>query len=288
MNKPCEDTDFNMKKSLNCSGRLLDLSTAAIMGILNLSPDSFYDGGKNSSLHDYIHHTSTMLLQGAAIIDIGGQSTRPGARRLNETEEWARLEGPLTVLIKEFPDVIFSIDTFYSSIAKRAVEAGASIINDISGGNLDPKMFSTVATLRVPYILMHMQGEPNTMQIAPAYKDVTIEILDFFNSRIRQLRELGQIDIIIDPGFGFGKSIEHNYQILKKLHLLTLTGAPVLAGLSRKSMISKVLKIKNEESLNGTTVLNTIALLNGASILRVHDVKEAAEAVRLVEQLKSV
>jgi dihydropteroate synthase len=288
MNKPGKDTDFNMKNSLNCSGKLLDLSTVSIMGILNLTPDSFYDGGKNLSPDAYLKTSNKMLEQGAKIIDIGGQSTRPGATRLTEEEEWQRLKTPLSELVKEFPDTIFSIDTFYSSIARRAVHIGASMVNDVSAGSIDPDMFKVVSELNVPYVLMHMQGEPATMQIKPEYADVMTEMINFFATKIRKLRQAGQIDIIIDPGFGFGKTTEHNFQILKNLDMLNITGLPILAGLSRKSMVSNVLDIKISDSLNGTTVLNTIALMNGAKILRVHDVKESMDAVKLVEKLKSV
>lgn len=267
---------------------LLDLSTPAVMGILNLTPDSFFDGGKYSSEVDYMQHTHLMLENGAKIIDIGGQSSRPGAVTLDEEEEWRRIKNPLSKLIKEFPSAIFSIDTFYASVAKRAVDSGASIVNDISGGTMDKNMFQTIAGLKVPYILTHIKGTPESMQNDPQYDNLLPEILDFFVEQTEQLMMLGITDIIIDPGFGFGKTNEHNYQILKNLHLFKMLGYPVMAGLSRKSMITKVLKTKTIDSLNGTTVLNTIALMNGATILRVHDVKEAYEAIQLVRLMKSV
>ncbi|TAH43580.1 MAG: dihydropteroate synthase [Bacteroidetes bacterium] len=277
-----------MKKYLNCSGRLLDLSTPIIMGILNLSPDSFFDGGKYPEEKNYIDAVRLMLDQGAGIIDIGAQSTRPGASLLASDEEWSRLHTPLKNLQREFPDAIFSIDTFYSSVAKKSVELGVSMVNDVSAGSIDPKMFSTVAALKVPYVLMHMQGVPATMQANPKYDNVSIELIDFFSEKTEQLLESGVTDIIIDPGFGFGKSMEHNFLLLKKLAVLKIHDMPILAGLSRKSMVSKVLGIKSNEALNGTTVLNTIALMKGADILRVHDVKEAVECVKLVTQLKKV
>ena len=288
INKPDEDTDYKMKKCLNCSGKLLDLSTKAVMGILNLTPDSFHDGGKNLLADHYIEHTRKMIIDGAAIIDVGGQSTRPGSELLDEECEWSRIREPLTTLVKEFPQMIFSIDTFYSSVAKRAVDKGASIINDVSGGNLDLKMFSAVAKMKVPYILMHMKGTPQNMQVNPEYKDVVLDVLDFFSKKISELKLLGLSDIIIDPGFGFGKTLDQNYALLKHLNVFKICEAPILAGLSRKSMITKLIQGGDENSLNGTSVLNTIALINGADILRVHDVKEAKEAVDLVNKMKTV
>ena len=258
------------------------------MGILNLTPDSFHDGGKNKDSENYIEATRSMLDEGAGIIDIGAQSTRPGATQIAEEEERSRLNIPLKNLSKEFPDAIFSIDTFYSSVAKRAIDLGVSIVNDVSAGVLDPKMFSTIAELKVPYVLMHMKGLPATMQIQPEYQDLLLEIIDFFSEKIKALQALGVQDIVVDPGFGFGKTTDDNFVLLKKLSILKIHGLPILAGLSRKSMITKVLGNKNVNALNGTTVLNTIALLNGASILRVHDVKEAVETIKLVEQLKKV
>ncbi len=229
-----------------------------------------------------------MLEQGARIIDIGAQSTRPGAPLLDPEEEWLRLDKALKNLLKEFPKTIFSIDTFYSSVVKRSVDLGVSIVNDVSAGSIDPKMFSTIASLKVPYVLMHMQGQPATMQTKPEYRDVMMDIIDFFCEKTKQLKESGVNDIILDPGFGFGKSVEHNFILLKKLELLKIHDMPMLVGLSRKSMINKILGINSTDALNGTTVLNTIALMNGADILRVHDVKAAAECVKLVVQLKKV
>jgi len=258
------------------------------MGILNLSPDSFYDGGKHISGKQYIEHAGKMIAEGAAIIDIGGQSTRPGAELLSDEEEWSRVQKPLSELKKEFPQTIFSIDTFHSSVAARAVKAGVSIINDISGGNMDKEMFSTVAELKVPYIVMHMQGTPQTMQINPVYDDVVMDVLNFFNLKIDELKDLGLPDIIIDPGFGFGKTLDQNYLLLKHLSIFKFCKVPIIVGLSRKSMISNVISETKSNSLNGTTVLNTIALMKGADILRVHDVKEAVEAVNLIAKMQTV
>jgi len=277
-----------MKKSLNCNGRLVDLSTPAVMGILNLTPDSFHDGGKYIQNEVYLHHVESMLKSGALFIDIGAQSTRPGSTRLSAQEEWERLETALLKLLKEFPEAYFSIDSYHALVVKRAVSAGAALINDISGGEMDPEMFPTIAQLNVPYVMMHLQGTPESMQVAPVYDDVVSEVIDYFNERIRKLTGMGHTDILIDPGFGFGKTIAHNYELLHKLDLLKITGKPVLAGLSRKSMITKVLGISSKEALNGTTVLNTIALMKGADIIRVHDVKEAVEAINLVRQLGTV
>jgi len=288
IDKPHEDTDYKMKKCLNCSGKLLDLSTKAVMGILNLTPDSFHDGDKNLHGDHYIEHTGKMINDGATIIDVGGQSTRPGSELLDEESEWSRIKKPLAILVQEFPQMIFSIDTFYSSVAKRAIDTGASIINDVSGGNIDAKMFSVVAKMKVPYILMHMKGTPQNMQVNPEYKDIVLDVLDFFSKKLYELKLLGLTDIILDPGFGFGKTLDQNYTLLKHLNVFKICEAPILAGLSRKSMITKVLRVGNENSLNGTSVLNTIALINGADMLRVHDVKEAKEAIDLVNKMKTV
>jgi len=290
-----------MKKTLNCRGRLLDFSTPKVMGILNITPDSFYNGCKYSTESDIVAHLKQMLDEGAAIIDIGAQSTRPKATLISADDEWKRLEAILKLVRKEFPDAVFSVDTFYAEVAKKAVDSGADMINDISGGTMfyppPPKggapevpfrgfrgdMFSTIAELKVPYILMHIQGTPQTMQQQPHYGDVVKQVMDYFVERIEQLVSLGAHDIIIDPGFGFGKNTEHNYPLLSHLDLFKFFERPIIVGLSRKSMINKILGTKPEDALNGTTVLNTIALIKGANILRVHDVKEAVEAVKLVE-----
>lgn len=270
-----------MKKLLNAGGRPLDLSTPAVMGILNLTPDSFHEASRFSNLQDIIHQTHVYLEEGATIIDIGAQSTRPGAEYLSANEEWQRLEPVLKPLTDTFPNSIFSIDTFHAEIAEKAFDHGVTIINDISGGTLDQDMFATVARLQVPYILMHIQGTPKTMQVSPRYENVIEDILSSLSDKLQHLRDAGLNQIIIDPGFGFGKSMQQNYEILHELRRFEALAAPLLVGLSRKSMINRVLNVAPEAALNGTTVLNTIALMGGASILRVHDVKPAVEAVKL-------
>ena len=251
------------------------------MGIINVTPDSFYDGGRNNSIETALTHVRKHLEEGAKVIDIGGYSSRPGADEVTEQEELNRTIPVIEAILIAFPDTIISIDTFRSNVAKKAIEAGAAIINDISAGDLDENMFSVVAEKQVPYILMHMQGTPETMQKNPNYKNIIQEITYYFSERINALRKKGVIDIIIDPGFGFGKTLEHNYEILGKLNKFQLLNAPILVGISRKSMIYKLLKVSTQESLNGTIAANIIALQNGATILRVHDVKEAAECAKL-------
>lgn len=258
------------------------------MGIINITPDSFYEKSRSENPDTILRLAEKMLSEGASIIDIGGQSTRPGSKKVSPDEELKRIIEPVKALHKNFPEVIISIDTYFSEVAREAILAGASIINDISGGDFDPEMISTVADLNVPYILMHIKGNPETMQESPAYDNVAKEVLDYFIEKLDILKKAGVHDVIIDPGFGFGKTIDHNFQLLNKLSVFKITGKPVLAGISRKSTIYKPLNISAEEALNGTTVLNTIALLNGASILRVHDVKEAREAVLLVDRYMNV
>lgn len=276
----------NIPQLINCNGLLLSLSHPVVMGILNLTPDSFFDGGKFTDIRRMLHHAAEMVKKGATIIDIGSQSTRPGAKLISEKEEIKRLIQPLEILLKKFPEMIFSVDTFRSSVAKAAVEAGAHIINDISGGTMDKKMFKTAGKLYVPYILMHIKGTPQTMQKNPRYSNVVTEVIDFLQKRIYRLRNEGVKDIIVDPGFGFGKTLEHNLTLLNHLSEIRLiTGCPLLAGISRKSMINKILGTTPAEALNGTTVMNTIALLKGADILRVHDVKEAVEAVKIYQSM---
>jgi dihydropteroate synthase len=254
------------------------------MGILNITPDSFYDGGKYRNNETLLFQAEKMLNEGAAILDIGAVSSRPGAEEVPEDTELERLLPALENLLSAFPDAVISVDTYRSNVARTAVEAGAHIINDISGGTFDEKMFRTVADLNVPYVLMHIKGTPQNMQNNPQYVDVVQEVKYFFKKQLRKLGNTGVTEnIILDPGFGFGKTLENNYELLKDLSAFTDLGYPVLAGVSRKSMINKVLQATPDTALNGTTVLNTIALLNGAGILRVHDVKEAVEAVRLVE-----
>ena len=271
----------NNKTTINCKGKLIDISSPFVMGIINVTPDSFYDGGKNNSIESVINQVRKHLKEGATVIDIGGYSSRPGAEEVTEKEELNRTIPAIEAVLIAFPDTIISIDTFRSNVAKRAIEAGAAIINDISAGDLDKNMFSVVAEKQVPYIIMHMQGTPKTMQDNPNYKNIIQEIMYYFSEKINALRKKGVIDIIIDPGFGFGKTLEHNYKILGKLNNLQLLNAPVLVGISRKSMIYKLLNTSSKQSLNGTIAANIIALQNGANILRVHDVKEAAECIRL-------
>jgi dihydropteroate synthase len=261
--------------SINCKGKILNLSEPVIMGIINATPDSFYEGHLKYGKGDIVKMAGKMISEGAAILDVGGQSTRPGSQPITIEEELNRV----------IP-VIESVDTYNSQVAIAAVEAGASIINDISGGNLDKAMIPAVAVLKVPYVCMHMRGTPATMQKEPKYADIVKEILDYFINKIEECNKAGIKDVIIDPGFGFGKTIEHNFHILKKLSALSITNRAILVGLSRKSMIYKTLGIPVTDALNGTTVLNTMALLNGASILRVHDVKEAKESITLYDAYK--
>ena len=283
-----QDTLFCSKYKLNFGIKNLDLTTPAVMGILNITPDSFYDGGKYQTNKKIITRIKKMIDEGADIIDIGGYSTRPGAESISEKEELKRVIPVIKLARKHFPQIIISIDTFRSPVAKKAVKEGANIINDISGGTLDKKMFETVGKLNVPYVLMHMKGIPQTMQVNPKYKNVLAEVKKYLKQKIKLLKKSGVVQIIIDPGFGFGKTPEHNYALLKNLYQFKSLGFPIMAGISRKSMINKILKISPEKALNGTTVANTIALMNGADILRVHDVKEAKEAVRVVSYLLKI
>ena len=274
--------------TLNCKGRLLVIENPIVMGIINATPDSFYEGSRFMGEKNILQKAEKMLNEGADILDIGGQSTRPGSIQLSEDEELKRVIEPIEVLHKNFPEAIISIDTHQSKITKEAVAAGASVVNDISGGNLDPDMLQVVGKLNVPYICMHMQGTPQTMQKEPHYENVTREVLDFFIKKIDECKKAGIHDMIIDPGFGFGKTIKHNFELLKNLSVFKMLEKPLLAGVSRKSTIYKTLGITANEALNGTTVLNTISLLNGANILRVHDVKEAKEAVRLITAFRDL
>ena len=271
--------------TLNCRGRLLSLSRPLVMGILNVTPDSFYDGGRYAGVDAALFRASAMLEEGAAIIDIGGMSSRPGAEILSSETELQRVLPVVEAIARRFPEAILSIDTIYSKTARACVEAGAAIVNDISGGRLDEQMFETVAELEVPYILMHMKGMPGNMQGQATYEDVVAEVLDFFIESIGRLRSLGVKDIVLDPGFGFGKTSAHNFRLLNNLHVFQITGCPLLAGVSRKSMIWKTLKITPEAALNGTTALHVIALQQGARILRVHDVRPAVETICLWETL---
>lgn len=274
---------FRINKTLLVKGKLIDLSEPKVMGILNITPDSFYDGGKFAEETKILKQVEKMLEEGATFIDIGGCSTRPGAKDISEEEEKKRVLPAIEAILINFPQIIISVDTFRSSIAKIAVEAGAAMVNDISGGSLDKKMPEVVASLQVPYILMHMQGTPQTMASLANYENLLKEMIDYFHQKINVFQALGVKDIIIDPGFGFAKTIDHNFELLRKLEYLRILEKPMLVGLSRKSTIWKSLAIKPEEALNGTTSLNTVALLKGASILRVHDVKEAVEVVKLIK-----
>ena len=271
--------------TINCKGTLVDLSSPKVMGILNITPDSFFDGGKYKNEGDILSQVEKMLLHGATFIDVGAYSSRPGAKHISEEEELNRILPVINLLVKNFPEIIISVDTFRSRVAQETINAGAAIINDISGGKMDKDMYSTAANLQVPYILMHMLGTPQNMQKNPVYNDVTKEIISFFAAQIDKLNQLKLNDVIIDVGFGFGKTIDHNFEILKNLSLFKSLDAPILAGISRKSMLYKTLNISAQEALNATTSANTIALLNGANILRVHDVREAIEAVKIVNQI---
>ncbi|WP_348667419.1 dihydropteroate synthase [uncultured Polaribacter sp.] len=272
--------------TINCKGTLIDLTAPKVMGVLNITPDSFFDGGKYKNEADIIRQVEKMLFEGATFIDVGACSSKPGTAPVSEEEELKRIVPVINLLLKNFPEIIISIDTFRSKVAIETIGSGAAIINDISGGKIDDNMFATVANLQVPYILMHMLGTPQNMQKNPVYKDVTKEIISFFATQIHQLHELKLNDIIIDVGFGFGKTNTHNFEILKNLSLFKSLNAPILTGLSRKSMLYKTLDTSAQEALNATTSANTIALLRGANILRVHDVKEAVEAVKIVAQIK--
>lgn len=272
--------------SINCRGRLLTMDEPLVMGIINATPDSFYEGHLHAGMEAIVSLAGNMIAAGASILDVGGLSTRPGSKAVSIEEETARVVPVIRSILEKHPDAIVSVDTYNSAVATAAVEAGACLVNDISAGNLDKNMLPTVARLQTPYICMHMKGTPETMQQHPVYDDVVKEVLDFFMAKINECTRLGIKDIIVDPGFGFGKSISHNFQLLKKMELFSMLNRPLLAGLSRKSSIYKTLGTSAAEALNGTTVLNTIALLHGASILRVHDVKEATEAVTLFTAYK--
>jgi len=280
-----KNTSFFSNKNLYLGEDILSLDKPIVMGILNITSDSFYDGGKFRSESEYLKQTERMLTEGASIIDIGAVSTRPGAVEIPENKELEKLIFTIKSILKRFPQAIISIDTYRSNIADAVLNEGAKIINDISGGTFDNNMFKLVAKWKVPYIMMHIKGTPKTMQYNPEYTNLILEIKDFFIHQINKLEEIGITNnIILDPGFGFGKTIEHNFEILQNLKTFTELGFPVMAGISRKSMIHKTLEINPVEALNGTTALNTMALLNGASILRVHDVQEAIEAIKLVEK----
>lgn len=270
-------------KTIKIKGGLLDLKKKRVMGILNITPDSFYDGGELSSLEKIVSRAGEMLEEGADILDVGGYSSRPGADNISIEVETERILPAISEIKKSFPDSIISVDTFRAKVAEKAIEAGADLINDISAGDLDSDLPEFVAQAKIPYIIMHMKGLPENMQLNPTYSDVTKEILSYFSNKLSSFYKLGIHDVIIDPGFGFGKNSQQNFEILNKLSLFTMLQVPLMVGVSRKSMIYKNLKNSPENALNGTTVLNTISLINGASILRVHDVKEAVETIKLVD-----
>ena len=273
-------------KTINCKGKLIDLLTPKVMGIINLTPDSFYDGGKLGSEKEIIYQAEKMLKEGATFLDLGGYSSRPGANFVSEADELNRVLPAVKILIKEFPNVNLSIDTFRSKIAKTCIENGACMINDISAGLLDPQMLEVIANYQVPLVMMHMRGSPETMMLNTNYENLTNDILYFFSERIAKARALGINDIIVDPGFGFSKKLDQNFELFNDLELFSFLNTPILIGISRKSMIQKILNISATESLNGTTALHAIALQKGVSILRVHDVKEAFETISLLQNLK--
>ena len=290
----CLLLSYRMKKTMktplyiNVNGRLMDLSEPQVMGILNVTPDSFYAGSRSETEKDIVQRLHQIIDEGASIIDIGGYSSRPNAEHISAEEEMNRLRNGLEIIRKHSPNAVVSVDTFRADVAKMCVEEyGVAIINDISAGQMDEQMFPTIAKLGVPYIIMHMKGTPQDMQVSPKYDHFLKEIFYYFSEKVQKLRDLGVKDIIIDPGFGFGKTLEHNYELMNHLEEFSLFELPLLVGVSRKSMIYKLLGTTPEEALNGTTALHTIALLKGAHILRVHDVKEAVESIKIVQKMKT-
>ena len=278
---------MKIKTSINCKGNLINLSTPKVMGILNITPDSFFDGGKYKDEKAILLQVEKMLIDGATFIDVGAYSSRPGAKHISEEEEINRIVPVVKLLVSHFPTILISVDTFRSKVAQKCIEAGAALINDISGGDLDDKMFDVVASLQVPYIVMHMQGNPQNMQEAPAYDNIVTEVFYESSKKVEKLNALHVHDVILDVGFGFGKSVVHNYELLKNLDYFQQMELPVLTGVSRKSMLYKPLDITPQEALNATTIANTIALQKGTQILRVHDVKEAVEAVKIFGLMNS-
>ncbi len=283
-----KNTIFSKNSSINCGGKLISLDKPLIMAILNINQNSFYDGGKYTEESKIIARIEKVISEGADIIDIGFVSTRPGEKISDPLNEKKRLIPIAKLLVKKFHKCIFSVDTYHSEVAAAAIEEGVHIVNDISGGTIDKKMFEVIAKYNVPYVLSHIKGIPENMQLNPTYENILNEMSLFFSDRINKLKELGVCDIIIDPGFGFGKNIEHNYLILKNLNFFKSYGFPVLVGLSRKSMLNKFLNITPEHALNATTIANTIALINGASILRVHDVAEARQAIKIINFIENL
>jgi len=280
-----KDKGFYSKKTLNLNGKIIDLNTPAIMGILNLTPDSFYDGGRLVKEKQILKQCEKFVLEGVDILDLGGYSTRPGAKHISTEEEWQRLIRALDIIIKNFPEIPLSIDTFRADIARRGIEYGASLINDVSGGTLDPKMFDTISKLQVPYVLMHMKGTPQTMQSRTQYNNVMQEVLTELEKKIFNLTNRGINDVILDVGFGFAKTVDQNYELLRQLDAFKIFNIPIMVGISRKSMIWKSLDITPEEALNGSSALHMLALIKGASILRVHDVREAKQVITLNNNL---
>jgi dihydropteroate synthase len=270
--------------TLNCRERLLVIEQPVVMGIINATPDSFYSGSRVNDIDAVLFLAEKMIEDGATILDVGGQSTRPGSEAVSEEEELKRVLPAIEAIAKNFPDSFISIDTFYSRVLRAGFDAGARMANDVSAGMMDDELIDTVAHLKIPYVLMHMKGHPQTMQMHPTYDDVVLEVFDLLNTKIAALTKAGILDIIVDPGFGFGKTIQHNFTLLKKLSFFQQLNRPLMVGLSRKATVYKTLGIAPEEALNGSTVLHTIALLNGATIIRVHDVKEAVQAIRLVSE----
>lgn len=273
--------------TINCNGKLISLERPKIMGILNVTPDSFFDGGKYKGEASVLNQVDKMLNEGATFIDVGAYSSRPGAKEVDEDTELKRITPIVSLIINKFPDVILSIDTFRSNVAKACIENGAAIVNDISAGLHDDNMLSTVAKLNVPYIMMHMRGTPKNMQQQTDYKDILKEVLFYFSERLSAAKALGVKDIIIDPGFGFAKNLEQNFELLKQMEVMSIIEHPLIAGISRKSMIYKTLDVTADQALNGTTALHMACLQKGAKILRVHDVKEAVECTKLYEQLNA-
>jgi dihydropteroate synthase len=273
--------------TLNCNGRLLTVQQPIVMGIINITPDSFYAGSRQQGTDAVLRQAEKMLNEGATILDIGGQSTRPGSERISAEEELKRVIAPVSAIQEKFPEAFISVDTFYSVVAREAVQAGTAIINDISAGSLDEDMIATVASLKVPYVLMHMKGTPQTMQQLAHYENVTTEVLDFLSRKKADLHKAGITDVIADPGFGFGKTAAHNFELLRNLSVFSILKAPLLLGISRKSFIWKTLGVSPDEALNGTTALNAIGLIGGAAIIRVHDVKEAVQTIRLTEAYRN-
>lgn len=272
--------------TLNCKGKLLIIEQPVVMGIINTTPDSFYSGSRAGDVDDILFRAEKMIREGAVILDVGGQSTRPKSEQISAEEELKRVLPAIAAIRKNFPEEIISVDTFYSGVVKEAVAAGADMVNDVSAGSMDEDLVSTVAALKIPYVLMHMLGKPQTMQENPFYDNVTLDVFDFLHFKIAELTKAGIRDLIIDIGFGFGKTTAHNFRLLRELSFFQQLNKPLMVGLSRKATIYKTLGVTTAEALNGTTVMNTLALINGAKILRVHDVREAAEAIRLFTEYK--